>query len=98
MQKSVNSRNHGLALFNPLIEPLSSATTLDQSGLASDSNKGILCIPQSSSITGTSLSDCLVSYPRHSLGGVLPLCRGAVGVFDCPSWMGDLYSGSFFYL
>ena len=27
----------------------------------------VLSIPQSSSITGTSLSDCLVSYPRHSL-------------------------------
>ena len=32
-------------------------------------------------ITGTSPSDCLVSYPRHSLGGILPLCRGAVSVF-----------------
>ena len=27
----------------------------------------MLCIPQSSSITGPSLSDCLVSYPGHSL-------------------------------
>ena len=25
-----------------------------------------------SSVTGTSPSDCLVSYPRHSLGGDLP--------------------------
>ena len=35
----------------------------------SDGNEGVLCIPQSSSITGTSPSDCLVSYPGHSLGG-----------------------------
>ena len=29
----------------------------------------VLCIPESSSITGTSLSDCFVSYPGHSFGG-----------------------------
>ncbi len=33
----------------------------------------MLHIPQSSSITGDSPSDCLVSYPGHSLGGVTPL-------------------------
>ena len=32
-------------------------------------NKGVLRIPQSSSITGTSPSDGLVSYSEHSLGG-----------------------------
>ena len=42
----------------------------DQNGPGSDSNEEIHCIPQSSSLTGTSPSDCLVSYPRHSLGGV----------------------------
>ena len=42
--------------------------------------------PQSSNITGTSPSDCLVSHSGHSLGvGVLPLCRGAIGVFYSPS-------------
>ena len=35
-------------------------------------NEGALCIPQSSSITGTSPSDCLVSYPGHSLGESYP--------------------------
>ena len=40
---------------------LSGAITLGKSGPGSDGNKGVLCIPQSSSITGTSLSDCLVS-------------------------------------
>ena len=45
--------------------------------------------PPSSSIAGTSPSDCLVSYPGHSLrGGVLPLCREAVGVFYSPSRLG----------
>ena len=48
-------------------------TTPGQSGPGGNGNEGVLCIPQSSSITGTSPSDYLVSYPRHSLsGGVLP--------------------------
>ena len=47
-----------------------------------DGNEGVLRIPQSSSITKTSPSDCLVLYPGHSLGvGVLPMCRDLVGVF-----------------
>ena len=46
---------------------LSGATTLGQSGPGSDDKEEVLCIPQCSSITGTSPSDCLVTYPRHSL-------------------------------
>ena len=48
---------------------LSSVTTPGQSEPGSDDNEGVLCIPQSSSITGTSPSDCLVSYPGHWLAG-----------------------------
>ena len=49
-------------------------------------NEEVLCIPQSSSIIGTSLSDCLVSYLGHLLGKVrvLPLYRGAVRIFYSP--------------
>ena len=65
----VHSFNVQIVLFQAiqltsiwLIErTLSSATTPGQSGPGSD-GKRVLCIPQSSSITGTSLSDCLVSY------------------------------------
>ena len=46
----------------------SGTTTPGQSGAASDGDKGVLRIPQSFSITGTSPSDCLVSYPENSLG------------------------------
>ncbi len=49
-----------LVLFNPYIEP------------GSNGNEGVLRIPQSSRITVTSPSDCLVSYPRHSLGVSYP--------------------------
>ena len=77
----------------PIDRALSGATTPSQSGLGSDGNEGVLHIPQSFSITGTSPSDCLVSYPGHSLVGVLTLCRGAVGVFYSPSRLGfDKYN------
>ena len=46
---------------------LSGATTPGQSGSGSDGNEGVLRITQSSSTVGTSPSDCLVSYPGHSL-------------------------------
>ena len=45
------------------------------SGPGSDANKGVLHIPQTSSITGTSSSDCLVSYPGHSLGESYPSAK-----------------------
>ena len=51
----------------PLDITLSGATNPGRSGPGSDGNEGVLSIPQSSSITGTSPSDCLVSYPEHSL-------------------------------
>ena len=68
-----------------LLGPLSCATTPDQSGCGSFGNEGILHIPQSSNNTGTSPSDCLVSYPGHSLGDVLPLFRDAIGIFYSPN-------------
>ena len=44
---------------------LSGATTQGQSGPLSIGNKELFCIPQSSSIAGTSPSDCLISYVVH---------------------------------
>ena len=46
----------------PIYRILSGATKLDISGPWSDGNEGLLRIPQSSSITGASSSDYLVSY------------------------------------
>ena len=48
--------------------PHSGATTLSLSGPGSDGNEGVFSIPQSSNITGASLSDCLMWYPGHSVG------------------------------
>ena len=65
-----------LILFNPLIGPLSGATTPGQSGPGSNGNEEVLRIPQISSIAGTSPSDCLVSYRGHSLwGGSYPSAK-----------------------
>ena len=50
----------------PIVRTLSGATTKGQCGPGSNSNEGVLLIPQSSSITGTSSSDSLGSYPGPS--------------------------------
>ena len=49
----------------PIDGTLSAATAQSKNGPGSDGNKGVLCIPQSSSITRNSTSECLVSYPGH---------------------------------
>ena len=56
-----------------------------QSESGRDGNEVLLSIAQISFITGTLPSDCIVSNPRHSLGGALLLCRDAIGVFYSPS-------------
>ena len=56
----------------PIDRTLSGATILGQSGPGSDGNEGVIRISQSSSITGTAPSDCLVSFPGHSLWGSYP--------------------------
>ena len=71
----------------PIDKTLLGATTPGQSGPGSNGNEEVLHIPQSFSITKTSPSDCLVSYPGHLLGK-LPFCRGEDGVFCSPSWLG----------
>ena len=56
----------------PIDRTLSGATTPGQSGPGSDGNEGMLRIPQSSNLTGTSPWDCLVSYLGLSLGESYP--------------------------
>ena len=59
----------------PIGRTLSGATTPCQCGPGSDGNEGVLCIPQSYRITGTSSSDCLVSYPGHLLVEFYPFAE-----------------------
>ena len=51
---------------------LSGATTLGQSGPGSEGNEDIFRIPQSSSTTETSPSDCLMSYQDTRRGWGYP--------------------------
>ena len=63
------SISYAVSSIKPIDRALSGATTPGQSGPGSNGNKGVLRIPQSTSITGTSPSDCVVSYTGLSLGG-----------------------------
>ena len=54
----------------PIDRTLSGAITPDLRKPGSDGNEGILCIPQSSSITGALSSNYFVLYAEHSLVGV----------------------------
>ena len=54
---------------------LSGATIPGQSGPGSDGNEGILCIPESSSITRISPSGCLVPYSGLLLEGSNPFAE-----------------------
>ena len=67
----------------PIDRTLSGTTTLDQSGPGSNGNEGVLCIPQSFSITGASPSDCFVSCTGTFMGGGLtPLQRCCWGILQ----------------
>ena len=79
------SKKISLVLFDPEIGPYQVLPLRPKVDLGAMAMKEYSPIPHSSSITEASLSCCLVSYAEHSLGGVLPFCRDAVGVFYCPS-------------
>ena len=76
----------------PIDRTLSDATTPGQYGPGSIGNERVFRIPQSSSFTGASPPDCLVSYQAHSSEGVLPLCRESIGVFYSPRRLGKTAS------
>ena len=74
-----------------MIGPLSDATTPGHRRPESDGNEGVVNIPQRSSITVASPSDCLMSYTDNRCGG-LPLCRDAVSVLYSPCQLGLLFN------
>ena len=59
----------------PLDSTISGVTTPGQNGPGSNGNKGVLCIPQSSSITGSTAWNVLVSYSGHLLGEFHPSAK-----------------------
>ena len=79
----------------PIDMILSGATTPSQSKPGSDGDEGVLRILQSSSITGTSSSDCLVSYSGHSwVGGYLSAEMQSLysTAIPPPSWLSCIQS------
>ena len=86
IQFSISTQFSSIGLID---RTLSGATTPGHSEHGNNDNEGVFHISQSSSITGTLPSDCLVSYPGHSLVSVFSLCRGAVDVFYSPSRLGN---------
>ena len=54
--------------IRPIDRHIPGATTSGQSGPGSNDNKGAHRVAQRSNITEASPSDCLGSYPEHSLG------------------------------
>ena len=56
-------------LFNPEIRPCQVQPFQVR---VSNDNEGVFCIPQTSSITGNSPSDCLLSYSGHLLRETYP--------------------------
>ena len=77
----------------PLDRTLSGVTTPCQNGPESNGNKGVLCIPQNSNITGVSLSDCLVPYLGHSLGGSYPSVKVRSVYYSAPTYSASITCG-----
>ena len=63
----------------PIDRALSGATTPGQSRAESNGIEGVYLIPQSSGITGTIPSDCLVLYPGHLLKGSYTSAEKQIG-------------------
>ena len=68
-----------LVLFNPYIEPYQVLPHWSRVDLGAMAMKGFSAFPKAPVILEPHYH-CLVSYPGHSLGVPLPLCRGAVSV------------------
>ena len=80
--------------IQPIGRALSGSTIPGQSGPGSSGNEEGPHIPQSSSITGTSPSDCFMSYPGYSLNGGSHPSAEVQSVYSTappPSWLGNIF-------
>ena len=82
-------------MSNSSIWLIPSATTPGQSGCESDGNEGEHRIPQSSSITGALLLDCLISYPGRPLGGSHPSGKMQLVYSTAPADWADKRLGNY---
>ena len=82
--------------IKPIDKTLLGATIPGQSVPGSNGNEGVLRIPQNSSITGASPSDCFVLYSGHSLGGALKPLQGSSRCILQPQPTGQQYLKPFY--
>ena len=67
-----------LVLFDPQIGPYQVLPLRARVDLGATAMKGYSAFPKAPALLGPSPSDCLVSYPGHSLGGgLIPLQRSS---------------------
>ena len=83
--------------IRPIDSTLSCATTLGQSEFGTNGNEEVLHIPQSSSITGTSLSDCFM-YIQDTRGwGSYPSAKKQSAYSTAPAdWAKLLFSKDYY--
>ena len=81
----------------PIDRILSGATNPGQIGSGSDVSEEVYHNPQSSK-TGASPSDCLMSYPGHSLEEYYPSTEMQVSIFYGPSWLDHMIMGLYIKL
>ena len=77
----------------PIDRTLSGANVSGQKGSESDGNEGVLRIPQSSSITKASQSDCFVSYQIHSSGESYTSAEKQSEYFSVPADWAIIHDG-----
>ena len=77
-----------LVFFNPLIGLYLCGTTPGQSGPGSDGNKEVPHIPQRLHIPWNPTIRLFSVISTTLVGGLLPFCRGEVGVFYSPRRLG----------
>ena len=77
----------------PIDRTQSGATTPSQILSGSNGNEGVLHIPQRSSITGTSPSNCSMSYLGHSLGRVFYPSTEVQSVYSTTpaNWVSEVF-------
>ena len=87
--RDIRASRHDMMMMRPIDRTLSGGTTQSQSRPGSDDDEGVIRTPQRSTITGTSATNCFVTYLGHSYKRGLPLCREAVVELYIPSRPGN---------
>ncbi len=86
MQKIVNTRNHGLVLFNPEKDPYQVLPLWARVDLGAMALKEYSAFPKA---PGNLIIRLFSVISRTLVGGLFPRCRETVGIFCSPSRPGN---------